>query len=147
MLETTPNSCEKQQFRRKIYIYFFTIQKKWQNLNMTKRRQMGKPICVEWRVCTKKYAIMYYSSLHTSTLEARKTQVGAISTGSILFREYLQTNTHTHICIIMKPTSKIKLAFVKLTIIINMPSNCISICLPGIKAFKVHRCCSDNLLP
>ncbi len=28
----------------------------------------------------------------TSTLEARKTQVGAMSTGSILLREYLQTS-------------------------------------------------------
>lgn len=29
-------------------------------------------------------------NLHTSTFEARKTQVGAMSTGSMLFREYLQ---------------------------------------------------------
>lgn len=29
-------------------------------------------------------------NLHTSTFDARKTQVGAMSTGSILFREYLQ---------------------------------------------------------
>ena len=47
----------------------------------------------------------------------------------------------------MNPTSNIKYAFVELTIIINTPLNIISISLPGIKAFKVDRCCSDNLLP
>lgn len=33
---------------------------------------------------------MSHKNLHTSTFDARKTQVGAMSTGSILFREYLQ---------------------------------------------------------
>lgn len=33
---------------------------------------------------------LHHKKLHTSTFDARKTQVGAMSTGSILFREYLQ---------------------------------------------------------
>lgn len=33
---------------------------------------------------------LHHKNLHTSTFDARKTQVGAMSTGSILFREYLQ---------------------------------------------------------
>jgi len=36
-------------------------------------------------------------NLHTSTLEAKKTQVGAMSTGSILFREYLKTKRRLRI--------------------------------------------------
>lgn len=33
------------------------------------------------------------NQMYTSTLEARNTQVGAMRTGSILFREYLQNET------------------------------------------------------
>lgn len=35
--------------------------------------------------------MLVHRIFHTSTLEAKKTQVGAMSTGSMLFREYLQT--------------------------------------------------------
>lgn len=37
------------------------------------------------------FTFSFFLLFHTSTLEARNTQVGAISTGSILLREYLQT--------------------------------------------------------
>lgn len=39
----------------------------------------------------------------TSTLEARNTQVGAMSTGSILFREYLQARKYIFHPKLLKP--------------------------------------------
>lgn len=49
-----------------------------------------------WKcACVKFLFSWHHRNFHTSTLEARKTQVGAMSTGSILFREYLQTRRDT----------------------------------------------------
>lgn len=41
--------------------------------------------------CCKILVLLAPQNFHTSTLEAKKTQVGAMRTGSILFREYLQS--------------------------------------------------------
>lgn len=75
----------------------------------------------------------HHRNVHTSTLEARKTQVGAMSTGSILFKEYLQNKKQS------TPELNDKFNF-KLQLLSFTTS------LPGIEAFEVYSCSSNDLL-
>lgn len=61
-------------------------------LQIPKKAKIGQKQPKMLRKCQFMQKKTKHSNFHTSTLEAKKTHVGAMSTGSILFREYLQHN-------------------------------------------------------